>query len=303
MKAKEPVGRGFKSRRAHLRNKFLKNYNMEIRLGPAGIPTVCESRNTLDALKVIKEIGLNSMEVEFVRNIYLNKKSAKEVGELANELDIKLSIHAPYFINLLSDKKDVVKKSKERILTCLEIGEVLNAEFIAIHAAYYGKLTNIEAYRKMKEITLELIDRVNEMGIKNSKIAYETMAKTSQFADLDTLIKLYEEVNSKLLSICIDFGHIFVRNNGSINYSEIFDKIEKAKIKYLHTHFEGVKYNLKTKKFVDVHEPIDRNPPFKPLAEEIFKRKIDITIISESPVLEKDSLKMKKIFEELGYKF
>jgi endonuclease IV len=39
------------------------------------------------------------------------------------------------------------------------------------------------------------------------------------------------------------------------------------------------------------------------LAKEILKRKIDINIISESPILEQDSFKMKKIFEKLGYKF
>jgi len=53
---------------------------------------------------------------------------------------------------------------------------------------------------------------------------------------------------------------------------------------------------------LDVHVPINSHPPFKPLAEEILKRKIDVTIISESPVLEQDSLKMLKIFEELGAK-
>jgi len=37
--------------------------------------------------------------------------------------------------------------------------------------------------------------------------------------------------------------------------------------------------------------------------KEILKRKIDITIISESPVLEQDSLVMKKMFEKLGYRF
>jgi len=48
---------------------------------------------------------------------------------------------------------------------------------------------------------------------------------------------------------------------------------------------------------------LDHAPPFEPLAKEIIKRKTDITIISESPITDLDSLKMKKIFEKLGHKF
>ena len=52
------------------------------------------------------------------------------------------------------------------------------------------------------------------------------------------------------------------------------------------------------------HMEIKNNqPPFEPLVKEILKRKLDITIISESPILEQDSLKMKKIFEKNGYEF
>jgi len=67
--------------------------------------------------------------------------------------------------------------------------------------------------------------------------------------------------------------------------------------------FSNMKYNVNTKKFVDVHVPIDSHPPFKALAEEIIKRKMNITIISESPILEQDSLKMMKIFRSLGLEF
>lgn len=274
-----------------------------IRLGPAGIPTISSGRGTLEGLKALKEIELNAMEIEFVRGIYLTKKNCKPIKELAEHLDIKLSIHAPYFINLLSEKAQTVKQSINKILQCLEIGEELNSEFVVVHSAYYGKLSKEEAFEKMIEVTKEILEKAKEIGIKNSKLAYETMAKESQFADLDTLLNFYKKIKSKNFTICVDFAHIFVRNNGKIDYGEIFDKLEKAGINYIHSHFEGVKYNLNTKKFVDVHVEMDSNPPFEPLAKEILKRKVDITIISESPILEQDSLKMKKIFEKLGYKF
>ncbi|MCS7123580.1 MAG: TIM barrel protein [Candidatus Aenigmarchaeota archaeon] len=275
----------------------------EIRLGPAGIPISSKVKNTIEGIKTVKEIGLNAMEIEFVRNIYIKKKDTEEIKNIANSLDVKLSVHAPYFINLLSENEKTVKKSKEFIIQSSEISELIDSRFVVIHAAYYKKLDKKTALEKMKEISFELIDKLKELGIKNTKLAYETMGKESQFATLDEILELVREVGSKYLTVCVDFSHIFVRNNGKIDYKEIFDKIEKNKIDYLHTHFTGVKYNLKTKKFIDIHTPINSNPSFKKLAQEILKRKINITIISESPILEKDSIKMKKVLEEFGYRF
>ena len=271
-------------------------------LGPAGNALGAKERTTEGSLRYLKEIGLNAQEIEFVRNVYLNEKKAKEIGELAKSLGIRLSVHAPYFINLLSEKKETVKASIQRILDSMDRAERMNATNVVVHAAYYGKLEKAEAFERMVEITKEILEKAKERGVKKVKLSYETMAKESQFADLDTLLALVKKVKSKNFTICIDFAHIFVRNRGKIDYAKIFDKIEN--FKEVFCHFSNVKYNVNTKKFMDVHIPINSHPPFKPLAQEILKRKIKhITLISESPILEKDSLKMKKIFEELGYKF
>ncbi|MEM3754518.1 MAG: TIM barrel protein [Candidatus Bathyarchaeia archaeon] len=273
---------------------------MKIFLGPAGVPITAKDKTTIGGLKRVAELQLNAFECEFVRNVYLSQKAAEETGELAKELKIQLTVHAPYFINLLSEKKETVKASKKRILDSLDRAERMKAEAVVVHAAYYGKSTSEEAFNKMKEITLEILDEAKANGIK-VKLAYETMAKKTQFADLDELLKLVEEINSKQLALCVDFAHIFVRNNGKIDYVEVLDKLKG--FAHVYSHFSNVKYNLKTKKFMDVHEPINDHPSFKPLAEEIIKRGMNITIISESPILEIDSLKMKEIFQKLGYEF
>ena len=274
---------------------------MKIYLGPGGNCLTAKESSTLGSFERLKELNLNAQEIEFVRNVYLSKKAAEEVGKLAKNYNIELSVHAPYFINLLSDKKETVNKSIKRILESVDRAERMGAKFVVVHAAYYGKLSKEEAFEKMKEITLKIIEGMEKMKIKNTKLAYETMAKESQFASLDELLKLMKEVESKLLTICIDFAHLYCRNNGKIDYSSILDKIKS--FKHIHSHFSNIKYNLNSKKFVDVHIPINSHPPFEPLAKEILKRDINITIISESPKLELDSLKMKETFEKLGYKF
>lgn len=259
----------------------------DIFLGPAGIPIIAKGKSTIDGIEAVAELGLNAMEIEFVQQVYLNKNEAKEVGKLAKDLGVRLSIHAPYYINLCSKNESVVEASKKRILKCIEIGDSMEADIIAIHAAYYSGLTSELALEKIKKEFIDVIENAKP----NVKLGIETMGKKSQFGSLEEIIRLHE------IGVVpyIDWGHLFVRNNGKIDYGEIFDKLEKLKLEHINSHFEGVAKN-KRGEFVDVHTPIG-NPPFEPLAKEIVKRKIDITIISESPILEADSLRMKKIIE------
>lgn len=274
----------------------------KIFLGPAGVPLASKGKGTIDGLKKVAELGLNAMEIEFVRGVKMSRELAKKVGEIASSLNIRLSIHAPYYINLLSEKNDIVEASKRRILESLDRGELMGADVVVVHTGYYGKLDKEKAKDIVVERCKELIEKSTELGITKTKIALETMAKESQFADLDDILYVVKKLRKKVLPL-IDFAHLFARWDGKINYGEILDKVEKLKIKHLNSHFSNMKYIVSKKKFVDIHEPINSHPPFRPLAEEIMKRDISITIISESPILEKDSLKMKRIFEELGYRF
>jgi deoxyribonuclease-4 len=267
-------------------------------LGPAGNAIDSEEKGTEGSLKYIKKIGLNAQEIEFVRNVYLNQQRAEQIGELAKDLGISLTVHAPYYINLNSEKSQIVEKSKAFILDSLDRAERMNAKFVVVHAAYYGNSTQEQTFEKVRNCLIEILERAKDLEIQKAKLAIETMAKKAQFGGLDEVIKLCKSLKLKVVP-CIDFAHIYCRANGKINYAEIFEKLKVLRLKHLISHFSNVKYNPNTKKFADVHIPINSHPPFKELAKEILRRRIDITLISESPILERDALKMKKIFENL----
>ncbi len=278
---------------------------MKIYLGPAGIPTVAKEKSTLEGIKTVSELGLNAMEIEFVRGVKMSNELAKEAGKLAEKLGIRLSVHAPYFINLCSSEKEKIKASKKRILDSMERASLMNAEIVCVHAGYYGKLSKEEAYEKIKEACEDIIKKAKSRGWDNTSLALETTGKVSQFGTLDEIIKICKEV--KGCKIVVDFAHIYARQAGRIDYKEIFDKLKILKFKHYNFHFSGIKFSpvkATGKGNERYHLPIASNsPPFEPLAKEILRRKISATIISESPLLEQDSLKMKKIFEKLGYKF
>ena len=167
---------------------------MRIFLGSAGIPISSKGTSTIDGIRRVAELNLNAFEIEFVRSIYLNEKTAEEVGQVAKENEVRLSVHAPYYINLCSKDAKVIKESKERILKSLLIGEIAGADAVAVHAAYYSGLTPEQAYDKLKENALDILDKAGSKGIKHIKFGLETMGKESQFGTLDEIIKLCKEL-------------------------------------------------------------------------------------------------------------
>lgn len=275
---------------------------MKIRLGPAGIPISCRGKSSIEGVKRVAELKLNAMEISFTHGVHMSLGMAKELGKVGKDLDVELSVHVPYYVNLASRDKEKIKASKKRIIDSLERGNLMNATIVAVHAGYYGgdkELSTKMIYKACKDID----DKIKRKGWK-TLLGIETMGKQKAWGTLDETIILCKKLKHTVPYL--DPAHIYARHGGQINYKEIFNKLKVLKLKKYHSHFSGMKYSL-----VGIgrgnerhHVPmIEAGPDFEPFAKEILKRKSNITIISESPILEQDTLLMKKIFEKLGYKF
>ena len=249
-----------------------------IRLGPAGSGGL----GYIEGLKYINKFKLNAMEVEFTYGVRMSNEIAKKVGKLAKELSISLSVHAPYYINLLSSEKKKIEASKKRILESCERAYYLNASCVVFHVGFYGKLSHEESYSKAVEEVSNLQKKVKV------SLAPETTGKRTQFGSVDELLKLKKETGC---DVCIDFAHIKAREQG-INYEKLFDKI---KLKHIHSHFSGIEYTEKGEK----RHLVTKEEDIKELLQHIIKRKLDITIINESPEPIEDSIKTKKLLTKL----
>lgn len=275
-------------------------------IGPAGVPIGARERKksagTLDGIRYVSEVGLNAMEVEFVQGVRMNREAAQEAGELARELGVRLSVHAPYFINLCSEEAEKVEASIKRLQESLDRGEVMGATVVVFHPAYYGKLGPEGCYNAVKDAVLRVLDWMRESGITHVRLGLEVMARKSQFGSLEETFRLVREVNNPQVVAVIDWGHVYARNGGSIDYRAVLNMWrEYFGDQPMHTHFTCVKY--KNGEWVDEHEPMDtNNPPFEPLARELAGEDIEITIVNESPLLEKDALRMKDILIKYGNK-
>lgn len=269
-----------------------------IRLGTAGIPFSCEKRDSVSGIKKVAELGLQTMEIEFVRGVNMSLPTAKEVGKAAKEYGIELSIHAPYYINLASETKRIIAESKKRILDSLERGSAMDAKTVVVHAGYYGK-NREEAIKLITDACSEITEKAEKNGW-NTVLGIETSGRQGQFGPLEEIKTMCAKI--KNCAPVVDFAHLFARQAGKIDYAAILDSVKNYK--HLHCHFSGINYSVVAEGRGNErnHEPIGK-PPFEPLAKELLKRKTDITIICESPLLEKDALKMKRVLEECGYEF
>jgi deoxyribonuclease-4 len=270
----------------------------KIFLGPAGIGIGCKGSSTVDGIKYAHDVGLNAMEVEFVRGVKMGNDLAKECGRVAKELDVDLSVHAPYFVNLSSVEKVKIAASQKRILDAVERGHHMGACVVAFHPGYYGKMKKEEAYITVKESLKELVGEMRRKGIDDVKLGLETTGKQGAFGTLDEVVRLCKEI--KQCTPVVDFAHIYARQGGKIDYEKVLDAVKPLCLKHMHSHFSNIEFTSKGERR---HLPLDSSPAFEPLAKELLKRKINIAIICESPMLEKDSLKMKAVFEKLGYRF
>ena len=266
-----------------MKKKNLKRKS-KIKLGPAGN---CAG-GILESLKRLKELGLDGQEVEFTYGVKMSNSLAKQAGQLAKQLGLELSVHAPYYINLCSEEKAKIQASKKRILMSCERAHYMGASPVVFHSGFYGKREHEEVYECIKQALMDLQKETKKKGWK-VKLAPETTGKKSQFGSVDELLRLRKEIG---IEICIDFAHILARE-GKIDYDKLFKKLKS--IKHLHCHFSGIEYTSKgERRHLNMKES-----EIKELLKAIVKYNVDCMIIAESPVTWKDSLKMKMVLEEM----
>jgi len=270
---------------------------MKIFLGPAGVPLTSKKSDTVSGIERVAEISLQAMEIEFVRGVKMGNDLANEAGKAAQRLGIKLSVHAPYFINLCNPEK--AKDSEKRILDSCERAHHMGAWIVVFHPGYYGKLEKKDAL----DMVGKSCDGMASVILKNKwnvKLGLETTGKVSQFGTVNEILEICR--NNKTCAPVLDWAHLYALHQGKPDYNRILNDVLSSGYKKIHTHFSNINF---TERGERNHMTIDhKKPDFAGVAKIILKSAVEeITIISESPMLEKDSLVMKKELEKLGHRF
>ena len=266
--------------------------------GTAGVPETSPQTSTLSAVKHVHELGLDCLEIEFVRGVKLGSDTALKIKEKAPALGIALSAHAPYYINLNSPEQGKRLQSQEHILRSVRMAGECGARSVVFHAGYYHASTPEKTYESVRKELREVLS-ILKSDRNGVRVRIETMGKKSQFGTLDEVLSLCREVDG--LAPCLDFSHLHAREgkaNSYLDFYRILKKVEKrlgkAALKDIHIHISGIEYSQKGEiKHLNLQESDFR---YDEWIEALKDCEVEGLVICESPSRETDAVMLKNLY-------
>ncbi len=269
--------------------------------GTGGTPHSARERSTIAGIERIAELGLGCMEIEFVQGVKMGEAGARLVAETATREGVKLSAHAPYFINFNAHEPEKIKASQARILQTARIASLCRAESIVFHTAFYLGDPPDKAYNTVRK---NLEEVMNQLKLENNQvwIRPEIMGKGSQFGTLEEVFDLCTELER--VAPCIDFSHWHARTGAFNSYQEFASILKQTKERLgekamgnMHIHVSGIAYGKKGEiKHLNLKESDFRYTELLQALKDYDARGL---VICESPNLEEDALLLQATYKSL----
>ena len=269
--------------------------------GTAGIPLSTKVPTSQAGIERVYELGLGCMEVEFVQGVKMSEKSAYSVGEVAQKRGIKLTAHAPYFVNLNAQEREKVVASKGRLLQTAHICSLFGGQSIVFHPAFYLNRPQGEVYETVKMHLEQLVKKLRAQG-NRVWVRPEVMGKGTQFGTLDELLRLSAELEG--VAPCIDFAHWHARTGRFNSYDEftkVLDQVEgklgRKGLDDMLIHISGIDYGKQgEKKHLNLRES---DFQYEELLKALKDREVQGSVICESPNREQDALLLQQSYKAL----
>ncbi len=276
---------------------------MSALFGPAGNSESFTSMGYKSSLQVpeyLEKKGLDAFEYQCGRGVNIGVEKATELGKLASEKNIKLSLHAPYYISMSSTEEEKRLNSIKYILDSAKAVNAMGGNRIVVHTGSCGKISRETALEYAIDTMKKAIDALDAEGLSNIRICPETMGKINQLGTLEEVMALCK-LDERLLP-CIDFGHLNARTLGQVNSKTAFEEILKtvenelgeSRLKEFHSHFSKIEYTAGGEKRHLTFEDGVYGPNFEPLMELVYKKGLSPTFICESAGTQAEDAKAMK---------
>ena len=289
---------------------------MAVRLGPAGVPLSCKGRTIVEGMDDIISLGMDAMEIQTVRMVAPNHfEQYWQAGALSYKADFELNIHGPYYSEILGNRMQL-NRTLSKLEASLQAAKVLNARHITCHVGpYCGNSKGKEANEIAANVFAGVVERVAEIWEedvdhpvfpwlkenKPTKIGIETSGRQNLWGSIEEVLEVVNHVENTIP--VINFAHIHSRGHGRLktseDYGELFDLVrETIGTKEFYCHFSGVEHHMGNAIHYTQIKKSDLN--FEPLAEFLVEEGdwLDVTIISDSPLLEHDAMYMSQLISK-----
>lgn len=276
---------------------------MSAKFGPAGNSESFKTmgyKHSLQVPEYIVKKGLDAFEYQCGRGVNIGEEKARDLGKIASEKGVALSLHAPYYISMSSVEEEKRLNSIRYILDSARAVNFMGGTRIVVHTGSCSKISREEALFLAIDTMKLAIKTLDDEGLSGVRICPETMGKINQLGTLEEVIALCK-LDERLLP-CIDFGHLNARTLGGSNskeaYEKILDTIEnelgQARLKEFHSHFSKIEYSQGGEKKHLTFEDRVYGPDFEPLMELIYKKNLSPTFICESAGTQAEDAKQMK---------
>ena len=280
---------------------------MSAKFGPAGTAESFKEMGYKSSLQVpeyLNKFGLNWFEYQCGRGVNIGIEKAAELGKIAKEHGIGLSLHAPYYISMSSVEPQKRLNSVDYILASARAVDAMGGDRIVVHTGSCGKISRAEALELAIDTMKISVSALKENGLSHIHICPETMGKVNQLGNLYEVLELCK-VDESLIP-CIDFGHLNARDLGSLKTKEdfeiIFEKIKNElgtdRLKNFHSHFSKIEYTDGGEKRHLTFADTVFGPDFEPVMELTYKYNCCPTFICESAGTQTEDAKLMKDYYE-----
>jgi len=275
--------------------------------GPAGNSDCFSSvhKSSLAAPRWIADFGLDAYEYQCGKGVHVGEDTARKLGENARAAGIRLSLHAPYFINLANPEPEALEKTIGYVIAACQAADWMGAGRVVVHSGALMKRTRAQALEIALCSMRAVLAAVDQAGYGHITLCPETMGKINQLGDLDEVLALCG-VDERLLPT-IDFGHLYARSLGADEGAEatarMLDKVENAlgteRASQFHSHFSKIQFTLNGgEKMHLTFGQEEFGPDYHPLMAEVARRGWSPTVICESAGTQaEDALTMKRCYE------
>src|SRR6476660_10455510 len=113
---------------------------LSFQFGTVGSPTGTPKKpgGSVGAIEYSKSIGLDALELGWVQSVRVTEVTCAAIKQKAEEQEVSLSVHAPYFINLNGTEEEW-PKSRKRLMDAAVYGNLAGATDIIFHpGSYFG---------------------------------------------------------------------------------------------------------------------------------------------------------------------
>ena len=246
-------------------------------------------KKTTQMPEYLEKMGLNAFEYQCGRGVRVNPATAASLKRDFAEKNLRMSLHAPYYISLSSTEEEKRQGSIRYILESAAAARLLGADRVVVHTGSCAKLSRAEALELAKGTLKAALAALEEAGLSDITLCPETMGKLNQLGTLEEVLELCA-MDERLLP-CIDWGHLNARTLGGMSRPEDFagafrlmdQKLGRERLRVFHAHFSRIQYTEKggEKKHLTFADQ-QYGPWFEPLAEEILRYGCTPVIICES---------------------